>query len=159
MVDSPEESMAPEQLPGIDLSIAGRIKVGKWNFDAISATQEIVGTELLQNFSFVSRSSLASFLCRLEAKYNSDVPYHSNAHAADCANSLEVMLSNSGQDVHPLRTASCYIAALGHDVGHPGVNNAFMINSRHELAITYNDRSVLESFHAADARHSRMPDA
>ncbi|CAL1143502.1 unnamed protein product [Cladocopium goreaui] len=155
-VQSVEEKEEIIASPAIDPSIAGRIKVGKWNFDAISAVQEypyilrIVGTELLQNFSFVSRRSLASFLCRLEAKYNSDVPYHSNAHAADCANSLEVMLSNSGQDVHPLRTASCYLAALGHDVGHPGVNNAFMINSRHELAITYNDRSVLESFHAAE---------
>lgn len=155
-VQSVEEKEITALPPTIDPSIAGRIKVGKWNFDAISAVQEypyilrIVGTELLQNFSFVSRSSLASFLCALEAKYNSEVPYHSNAHAADCANSLEVMLSNSGQDINPLRTASCYIAALGHDVGHPGVNNAFMINSRHELAITYNDRSVLESFHAAE---------
>lgn len=78
------------------------------------------------------------------------MPYHSNAHAADCANSFEVMLSSSGQELHPLRLASCYLAALGHDVGHPGYNNAYMMNSRHELAVTYNDRSVLENFHAAE---------
>ena len=79
-----------------------------------------------------------------------EVPYHSNAHAADCANSFEVMLSSSGQELHPLRLASCFIAALGHDVGHPGYNNAYMMNSRHELAVTYNDRSCLENFHAAE---------
>ena len=147
---------SPLRLASSDPNIASKIKVGKWNFDAIAAMQahpnilRIVGNELLQNFSFVSRSALATFLVKLEAKYNSEIPYHSNAHAADCANSFEVMLSNSGQDLHPLRIASCYLAALGHDVGHPGYNNAFMINSRHELAVTYNDRSVLESFHAAE---------
>lgn len=59
------------------------------------------------------------------------------------------------------------IAALGHDAAHPGVNNMFMVhsffllvkptfspsslsqvNSATPLALLYNDRSVLESFHS-----------
>jgi len=35
-------------------------------------------------------------------------------------------------------------------LGHPGLNNSFQINSRDNLAVTYNDRSVLENFHAAE---------
>ncbi|CAK8994732.1 5'-cyclic-AMP and -GMP phosphodiesterase beta, partial [Durusdinium trenchii] len=145
-----------EPLKDLNPNLAGKLGVGKWNFDGLEAVQQhpsilrIVGTELLQHFSFVSRSALGIFLTKLEAAYNPEVPYHSNAHAADCANSFEVMLSNSGQDPHPLRIASCYIAALGHDMGHPGVNNAFMVNSRQDLALTYNDRSVLENYHAAE---------
>jgi 3',5'-cyclic-nucleotide phosphodiesterase len=41
------------------------------------------------------------------------------------------------------------ITAIGHDVGHPGVNNAFLVNLKAPLAQLYNDRSVLESFHCA----------
>ena len=40
-------------------------------------------------------------------------------------------------------SASC------HDVGHPGLNNAFLTQSGHPLAITYNDESPLEQMHAA----------
>ncbi|CAO3590012.1 unnamed protein product [Absidia cylindrospora] len=40
------------------------------------------------------------------------------------------------------------LASIGHDVGHPGVNNMFMIRTATPLALMYSDRSVLESFHA-----------
>ena len=41
------------------------------------------------------------------------------------------------------------VAALAHDAGHTGQNNAFHVSSSSELAIFYNDKSVLENHHCA----------
>lgn len=37
------------------------------------------------------------------------------------------------------------LAAAAHDVKHPGVNNAFLIEKRDELANIYHEDAVLES--------------
>ena len=50
-----------------------------------------------------------------------------------------------------LEVSTCLIAAAIHDYSHPGRNNAYLINSKDELAITYNDKSILENYHVAEA--------
>ena len=51
--------------------------------------------------------------------------------------------------ISPTAALTLLIAAIGHDAGHPGVNNAFLVALNAPLAQLYNDRSVLESFHCA----------
>lgn len=51
--------------------------------------------------------------------------------------------------LRPFDALTLLITAIGHDVGHPGVNNAFLVTLNAPLAQLYNDRSVLESFHCA----------
>jgi len=41
------------------------------------------------------------------------------------------------------------MACLGHDSGHIGLSNRFLINSGHKIALRYNDFSVLENLHAS----------
>ena len=41
------------------------------------------------------------------------------------------------------------LGGLGHDIDHPGVNNAFLVATGDPLALLYNDRSVLENAHAS----------
>ena len=41
------------------------------------------------------------------------------------------------------------LAAMCHDLEHPGTTNAFQVNTGSALAIRYNDASVLENHHAA----------
>ena len=48
-----------------------------------------------------------------------------------------------------IQTLGLLVAALGHDAGHPGTTNAFMIKNRTPTSLIYNDRSVLESYHAS----------
>ena len=51
--------------------------------------------------------------------------------------------------LRPFDALTLLISAIGHDVGHPGVNNAFLVALNAPLAQLYNDKSVLESFHCA----------
>jgi hypothetical protein len=51
--------------------------------------------------------------------------------------------------LQPFDALTLLISAIGHDVGHPGVNNAFLVALNAPLAQLYNDRSVLEAFHCA----------
>ena len=47
-----------------------------------------------------------------------------------------------------LEILSGILACLCHDVGHPAVTNRFLVQNRDDLAIQYNDNSVLENMHA-----------
>ena len=48
-----------------------------------------------------------------------------------------------------LEVFSVLVAALSHDVGHPGVNNIFLIKAKAELALRHNDQSPLENMHCS----------
>jgi hypothetical protein len=39
------------------------------------------------------------------------------------------------------------LSAAIHDIDHPGYNNMFLINNKSDLAIMYNDKSILENHH------------
>lgn len=54
-----------------------------------------------------------------------------------------------GHLLQPFDALTLLVSAIGHDVGHPGVNNAFLVALNAPLAQLYNDKSVLESFHCA----------
>ena len=39
------------------------------------------------------------------------------------------------------------VSAITHDIGHEGVNNAFLVSTSHPWSLKYNDQSVLENMH------------
>lgn len=59
--------------------------------------------------------------------------------------------SSEGKVAHlnPLQALGLLIAALGHDVGHPGVTNAFLIKHAAPTSQLYSERSVLELYHSS----------
>lgn len=143
-----------------DLHVRSTHGVGDWSFDALNVAAQhqsvlkLVGMEFLSNRPMLPKEHLPAFLETLESRYDANNPYHSNIHAADMTNAVYFMFENCGLQervqISDDMITCMYLAALGHDVGHPGYNNLFLVNSRHEHAITYSDRSVLENFHAAE---------
>ncbi|WRT66910.1 uncharacterized protein IL334_003875 [Kwoniella shivajii] len=49
--------------------------------------------------------------------------------------------------MRPQDVLGVLVAAMGHDVGHPGLSNAFMKNANVPLSQVYEDKSVLENMH------------
>jgi len=49
--------------------------------------------------------------------------------------------------IRPQEVLCVMIAAVGHDIGHPGLSNAFMKNAKTPLSQLYDDKSVLENMH------------
>ena len=58
-------------------------------------------------------------------------------------------LASKEMGLDRMEEATILIAAISHDVDHPGRSSAFLSNSGNPLAILYNDLTVLESHHAA----------
>lgn len=64
---------------------------------------------------------------------------------------INFFLRSLQQTVSPLQVFSALIAGAVHDVNHPGMNNAYLVNTSSPLAIKYSDDSVLERMHLAEA--------
>lgn len=56
-----------------------------------------------------------------------------------------------GGNLPALELMALYTAAAMHDYDHPGRTNAFLVATTAPQAVLYNDRSVLENYHAASA--------
>lgn len=111
-----------------------------------NADSEPTGYNFITEFG-VQMPILCSFLRTVESDYLPN-PYHNNTHAADVVQTLNTMLQLGGKDYasSPLSIFSILVAAVIHDVKHPGLNNSYQVNSHSELAVQYNDVSVLENY-------------
>uniref|UniRef100_A0A8C4SLG4 Phosphodiesterase n=1 Tax=Erpetoichthys calabaricus TaxID=27687 RepID=A0A8C4SLG4_ERPCA len=106
--------------------------------------------DLLKSFKIPVETFL-TFMMTLEDHYHLDVAYHNNMHAADVVQSTHVLLSTPALEAvfTDLEVMAAIFASAIHDVDHPGVSNQFLINTNSELALMYNDASVLENHHLA----------
>ncbi|XP_064593337.1 3',5'-cyclic-AMP phosphodiesterase 4A isoform X4 [Zonotrichia leucophrys gambelii] len=106
--------------------------------------------DLVRTFAIPERA-LLGYARALEQHYHPDVAYHNSLHAADVLQSTHVLLATPALDdvFTDLEVLAALFAAAIHDVDHPGVSNQFLINTNSELALLYNDESVLENHHLA----------
>mmetsp|Transcript_17208 Transcript_17208/g.28486 ORF Transcript_17208/g.28486 Transcript_17208/m.28486 type:complete len:376 (-) Transcript_17208:329-1456(-) len=148
------------------------VEAREWNFDIFRLSDMteksplyFVGLELFQSFGLfadltIDVSCFQRFLHRVESGYSKNIPYHNSMHGADvcqaCAHMLDALKtafptrSRFPLGLSSLEVTALFLSALAHDLGHPGTNNAFEIATSSSLALCYNDRSVLESYHVSE---------
>lgn len=135
--------------------------VGDWNFNILTLIQctheplTEVGTYVFSTLEFneafsIPRKVTKKFLSKVESCYHDTNYYHNSLHAADVMCSVVFLVHKGLQLCYSLLEIDIFaliVAALAHDIGHPGLNNAYLIATSDPLAIQYNDQSVLENMH------------
>ena len=124
----------------------------------------------------VNAATLHRFLRRVVSTSVKDVPYHNTVHFFSVLHTTWHILyyakvvvdddddAGDDDDTHNsqkiARLWTCFdgvallavlTAAFAHDAGHIGVTNSLLVNLRHDLALRYNDDSVLENYHCSTA--------
>ncbi|XP_021558547.1 dual specificity calcium/calmodulin-dependent 3',5'-cyclic nucleotide phosphodiesterase 1A isoform X1 [Halichoerus grypus] len=140
--------------------------VDKWSFD-VFALNEASGEhslkfmiyELFTRYDLINRfkipvSCLISFAEGLEVGYSKyKNPYHNLIHAADVTQTVHYIMLHTGimHWLTELEILAMVFAAAIHDYEHTGTTNNFHIQTRSDVALLYNDRSVLENHHVSAA--------
>lgn len=105
--------------------------------------------DYVQMFS-LDPSKLAEFLWHMEKQYWADNPYHNSLHAADVVQGIHMLMQGQrGDYFNEIEGIGAILAAIGHDVDHPGVTNTFRVAMRDQASLIYNDISVNENVHAS----------
>lgn len=132
-----------------------------WNFNSFTFDALCCGrslTELLlhlfdyydlYNVFNLDMINVLKFSRLLEFGYHSTNPYHNSIHAADVTQAMHCFMQENKIKKHMthLETMCSILAAVCHDLDHPGVNQSFLVATNNPLAHLYNNNSVLENHH------------
>ena len=151
-----EEKLRQEELDK-NVQIVSREKLDSWDFNVLDYSNEdlceVVSymfniLNLLDEFK-VPLGLFKNFLKELSHVYIAENSYHNFKHGVDvCHTSYRLLMGPNLNDVFTeLELFSVLVGAIAHDVGHPGLNNAYLVNSKNELALKHNDKSPLENMH------------
>ncbi|XP_050724837.1 uncharacterized protein LOC127002753 isoform X2 [Eriocheir sinensis] len=136
-------------------------RVGVWGFNAFTLDSVCGGRPvsvlcvfllheygLIEHFKFDTVTVWKCFSL-IEDGYHASNPYHNAIHAADVTQAMHCYLQEEKIHKHltPLEMLAALIAAVCHDLDHPGVNQPFLIATDNHLAALYKNFSVLENHH------------
>mmetsp|Transcript_6341 Transcript_6341/g.12520 ORF Transcript_6341/g.12520 Transcript_6341/m.12520 type:complete len:883 (+) Transcript_6341:7031-9679(+) len=127
-----------------------------WNFNILDFDLQQCQAyvmHMLDQFSILDELGIdvektGNYVAKILETYNK-VPYHNFHHATQVAHQTGWMLLRS--NVNDLAALSMVIAAISHDVDHPGNNNSFEVQMDSDLARLYSYDRVLERHHCATA--------
>ena len=130
-----------------------------WNFDAFKFAREtvtplammamhVMEARNLPSRLKLDRLKLARLLLTAERGYTPANPYHNAVHAANVVRTLYCILNAAQADAFsPAMEFAALLAAVMHDVGHPGRSNGFMVKRR-KFSFVINEGDVNEQVSA-----------
>ncbi|KAJ3332434.1 hypothetical protein HDU76_000247 [Blyttiomyces sp. JEL0837] len=150
--NNPEVTMLLEDSnkPDFDVFKLGELTMGRPLY--YLAMHFLYRYGLIEHFN-LNETVARAYFTKIEDKYR-PLPYHNSYHAADVLYTVNVLILSDpalAENFTKLEIFGAFLASAVHDVDHPGVNNNFLVQSSHPLAIFYNDISVLEYHHASKA--------
>ncbi len=122
------------------------------HFDECFILKNIAGfifKKFLLNTSLqVNEENLTKFISLVCENYNRN-HFHNFQHAVNILQMTYKLLSETNlfSKLKPIVGFAILVAAISHDLDHPGNTNSYEINSVSKYAILYNDTSVLENHH------------
>lgn len=123
--------------------------------DDIKADTDLVMHGLANPFDLLFRyqiqaDTMYAWITTIAEQYLKN-PYHDWRHAFDVFQFIRYGLTvgEASKYFHFQDVLVLLVAALAHDVAHPGFTNVFLINTQADLAVDYNDKSPLENMHAS----------
>jgi len=131
-----------------------------WNYDVWHSTEEQLCNDLWCMFTVlklpqrfgIQEQTFLSFLNDIRGNRMQKNPYHNFLHLYDVTRACFVMLSNSSllTVLEPIEVLGLMVAALVHDLDHPGLSNSFQVTVNSPVASAYEKKSVLEQHHLSE---------
>ena len=135
----------------LDLYSAHGPSLGATEAELHACAVDLLATVHAESVLGVSETTIRSLVLAVSQGYLAQ-PFHNFSHGVYVLQGCVVCLQRCEalrKVLRPIDQVALCIAALGHDIGHTGVQNTFLVNSADPLALLYNDRSVLESMHTS----------
>ena len=154
--------LGPAQPLPKPLSASRAAEMFEWGFDiwevpyaelpALAYCVLTAHPELSAPISKIDHEKLWRYVCEVAARYH-ERPFHSFRHAVDVLLATSSLLRLVQRDHSealndPIVVAALLVAALAHDINHPGCMNGFFVATEHPLAAE-SSAAVLERHHAA----------
>jgi hypothetical protein len=136
--------------------------IGDINFNVFNVSTNSNGLELLvlMNHLFrlynfeqmlgISKKVFKNYFYIVNTSYRKN-PYHNSIHATDVVQTFYFITKTCNVEsicnLNELELFSCFFAGAIHDLDHPGNNNNYEVAVQSNLALSYNDKAVLENYH------------
>ncbi|XP_058801305.1 uncharacterized protein LOC131670027 isoform X2 [Phymastichus coffea] len=136
-------------------------RVDNWQFNAFTLetvtggrSLPVLCVHLFHEYGLLSHFDLDvvtvwKLFTLIDEGYHSTNPYHNSIHAVDVTQAMHCFLQEQQirGNLNYLEIMASLIAAVTHDLDHPGVNQHFLVATSNHLAALYKNTSVLENHH------------
>eukprot|EP00615_Pteridomonas_danica_P004421 CAMPEP_0114331374 /NCGR_PEP_ID=MMETSP0101-20121206/2361_1 /TAXON_ID=38822 ORGANISM="Pteridomonas danica, Strain PT" /NCGR_SAMPLE_ID=MMETSP0101 /ASSEMBLY_ACC=CAM_ASM_000211 /LENGTH=452 /DNA_ID=CAMNT_0001461669 /DNA_START=393 /DNA_END=1748 /DNA_ORIENTATION=+ len=118
--------------------------------DCLDLVYRILEVDGLISHFKIAKDRMLNLLQKLGERYLSNY-FHNVWHGTDvCFMTWRIIHETECENwFTKVETLATYVAAFGHDVGHPGLTNPFLVKTGSDIALLHNDISPLENMHAA----------